>query len=170
MVSAMGLLEARETASRVRVDELRAEADRVLAELAEAEAVLERRAIACAELAEALAASEPEAEVPPRPVPVPAVAKAPVAGSMVPNRREGLTADALAPDYQQLVGVLQTDAGGAGLRAGELAGRLELGLELGLELVPAKVEGVRCKAKRLVERGWLAEERPGVFTPQRTVW
>lgn len=62
MASVMGLLEARETAARVRVDELREEAGRVLAELAEAEAVLERRAIARAELTEALAAPEPEAE------------------------------------------------------------------------------------------------------------
>lgn len=31
------------------------------------------------------------------------------------------------------------------------------------ETVPAKVEGVRSKAKRLAARGWLAEERPGLF-------
>lgn len=53
MPSVMGLLEARESAARVRVEEMRAEADRVLAELAEAEAVLERRVVALAELAEA---------------------------------------------------------------------------------------------------------------------
>lgn len=29
---------------------------------------------------------------------------------------------------------------------------------------PAKVEGVRSKAKRLVARGWLTEERPGMFS------
>jgi hypothetical protein len=162
VASVMGLLEGRETAARVRVDELRAEADRVLGELAEAEAVLERRAIARAELAEALAAPEPDAGEPPRPVPVPGAVRIPVAGSMVPYWREGLSVDALAPDYQRLVGVLETEAGGAGLRAGELAGRL------GLEPVPAKVEGVRSKAKRLVERGWWAEERPGVFTPRRS--
>ncbi|MFE2249313.1 hypothetical protein [Streptomyces lavendulae] len=86
MAPVTGLLEARETAVQVRVEELREEAERVLAELAEAEA----------------------------------------------------------------------EAGGSGLRARRLAGRL------GLELVPAKVEGVRSKVKRLVERGWLAEERPGV--------
>ncbi|MGY1503143.1 hypothetical protein ACW4TU_42345 [Streptomyces sp. QTS52] len=38
MASVMGLPEARETASRVQVEELRAAADRVPAELAEAEA------------------------------------------------------------------------------------------------------------------------------------
>jgi hypothetical protein len=52
----MGLLEERETAARVRVEELRAEAERMVAELGEAETVLERRVIARAELAEALSA------------------------------------------------------------------------------------------------------------------
>ncbi|WP_371648759.1 MULTISPECIES: hypothetical protein [unclassified Streptomyces] len=67
--------------------------------------------------------------------------------------------EAVAPDYQRLVGV--PEAGGAGLRARELTGRLSL------EVAPTTVEGVRSKVKRLVERGWLAEERPGVFTPRR---
>jgi hypothetical protein len=30
--------------------------------------------------------------------------------------------------------------------------------------VPAKVEALRSKAKRLVSRGWLAEPAPGRFT------
>ncbi|MFF5977013.1 hypothetical protein ACFY7C_36515 [Streptomyces sp. NPDC012769] len=81
----MGLLEARETAAQVRVEELREEAERVLAELAKAEAVLERRAIARVELAEALSGPEPEADHPPEPPP--AVAVAPVAGSVVPHWR-----------------------------------------------------------------------------------
>ncbi|MFF5977012.1 hypothetical protein ACFY7C_36510 [Streptomyces sp. NPDC012769] len=80
-----------------------------------------------------------------------------------------MTLAVLAPDYQRLVGMLEaeaeaeaeTEAGGSGLWARELAARL------GLETVSAKVEGVRSKVKRLVERGWLAEERPGVFTPRR---
>ncbi|MFF5977008.1 hypothetical protein ACFY7C_36480 [Streptomyces sp. NPDC012769] len=80
--------------------ELREEAEQVLAELAKAEAVLERWAIARVEPAEALSGPESEAGHPP-------------------------------------------------------------------ELVSAKVEGVRSKLKRLVERGWLAEERPGVFMPRR---
>ncbi|WP_367826637.1 hypothetical protein [Streptomyces sp. LMG1-1-1.1] len=58
MPSVMGLLEARETAAQVRVEELCEAAERVLAELAKAEAVLERRAIARVELAEALAGPE----------------------------------------------------------------------------------------------------------------
>ncbi|MGW9031591.1 hypothetical protein ACWGQ5_47800 [Streptomyces sp. NPDC055722] len=52
----MGLLEEREAVTRVWVEKLQAEADRILSELAAAEAVLERRAIARVELAEALTA------------------------------------------------------------------------------------------------------------------
>ncbi|WP_317447472.1 hypothetical protein [Streptomyces collinus] len=154
----MGLLEARETAAQARVEELREEAERVPAELAKAEAVLERRAMARVELAEALAGPEPEAEHPPESAP--ADAEALVAGSVMPHWRVGLAMKVLAPDYQRLVGVLEAEAGGCGLRARELAGRP------GLESVPAKVEGVRSKVKRLMERGWLAEKRP-VFTPRR---
>ncbi|MEW2491925.1 hypothetical protein [Streptomyces sp. NPDC048411] len=65
----------------------------------------------------------------------------------------------LAPEYRRLLAVLEA-GGGEGLRAKDLAARL------GLELVSAKVEGVRVKAKRLVARGWLAEDRPGLFTPR----
>lgn len=34
----------------------------------------------------------------------------------------------------------------------------------GMDVVPAKVEGLRSKAKRLVARGWPAEPAPGRFT------
>ncbi|WP_282698318.1 hypothetical protein [Streptomyces sp. CC208A] len=158
MASVMGLLEAREMAALVRVEELREEVERVLAELAEAEAVLERRVIARGELAEALAASDQEAAQSPESAR--GVVKVPVAGSVVPRWREGLSVEALAPVYRRLVGLLEAEAeaGGSGLRAAELAGRM------GLEVVPVKVEGLRTKMKRLVERGWVAEERPGVFT------
>ena len=52
MPSVMGLLEEWEAAARVRAEELRAEMERITAELADAEAVLERRMIARTELAE----------------------------------------------------------------------------------------------------------------------
>ncbi|MGA5474128.1 hypothetical protein ACPCUK_35835 [Streptomyces arboris] len=114
MASVMGLLEERETAARVRVEELRAEADRVLAGLGEAEAVLERRVIARGELAEALAAPGMVIEEPvvdPRDTTKKAEAKggAPVAGSIVPRRREGVTAEALAPDYRRIVELLEAE-------------------------------------------------------------
>ncbi|AKH86450.1 hypothetical protein AA958_34200 [Streptomyces sp. CNQ-509] len=154
--SVMGLLEARESAARVRVEELRAEADRVRVELVEAEAVLGRRVVALAELAEVLAAGAVLQE-PVGPAPVPVEVKEPVAGSVVPVWREGVTVEVLAPEYRRLLAVLEAGSVGQGLRARDLAARL------GLELVPSKVEGVRVKAKRLVARGWLAEERPGLF-------
>jgi len=34
----------------------------------------------------------------------------------------------------------------------------------GMDVVPARVEALRSKAKRLVARGWLAERQPGRFT------
>ncbi|SCD49482.1 hypothetical protein GA0115257_108838 [Streptomyces sp. LcepLS] len=34
----------------------------------------------------------------------------------------------------------------------------------GMDVVPARVEAPRSKAKRLVARGWLAEQQPGQFT------
>ncbi|MBN3933294.1 hypothetical protein IQ279_27490 [Streptomyces verrucosisporus] len=150
MPSVMGLLEERERAARQRVEDLQAE-------LREAEAVLERRVVALAELAEALAAGA-VVEEPVRPEPVPTPVKEPVAGSVVPHWREGVTAGVLAPEYRRLLAVLEGEPGREGVRAKGLAVRL------GLELVPAKVEGVRVRAKRLVARGWLAEERPGLFT------
>jgi hypothetical protein len=36
---------------------------------------------------------------------------------------------------------------------------------IGLPAVSAKIEGTRGKLKRLVERGWLAEDQPGRFAP-----
>ncbi|MGW1729420.1 hypothetical protein ACWCQK_42510, partial [Streptomyces sp. NPDC002306] len=70
----------------------------------------------------------------------------------------GMAATTLAPDYQRILSVLESDAGREGMRCQQLA------IALGLEAVPAKVEGLRSKAKRLVERGWARQVRPGVFT------
>ncbi|MGW3624743.1 hypothetical protein [Streptomyces sp. NPDC000880] len=60
MTSVMGLLEARERAAQVRVEELREDVERVLTDLRAAEAVLERRVVARVEPAEALAGTESE--------------------------------------------------------------------------------------------------------------
>jgi hypothetical protein len=61
-------------------------------------------------------------------------------------------------DYQRIVSVLESEAGREGMRCQQLA------VALGVQAVPAKVEGLRSKAKRLVERGWALQVRPGVFT------
>jgi len=47
---------------------------------------------------------------------------------------------------------------------GEAVDCRQLASALGLEPVPAKVEGVRSKTKRLAARGWLTEESPGMFS------
>ncbi|WP_264937569.1 hypothetical protein [Streptomyces sp. A012304] len=143
----MGLLEEREAAARVRAEELRAEVERITAELADAEAVLQRRVIARAELAEALAAGGEQTQVPAAGVQkAPAVtgkAPAPVVGSVVPRWREAATVDALAVDYRRIVELVESGAGdGEEISAKQIAAGLQL------ELVPAKIEGVRSKARR----------------------
>ena len=65
----------------------------------------------------------------------------------------------LPPSYQDLLEVL-ADAGRP-LRAGRIAAAA------GLSSGKSQVEGLRSKLKRLVERGWLAEDGPGLFTLPR---
>ncbi|MFG2919474.1 hypothetical protein ACGF0D_42225 [Kitasatospora sp. NPDC048298] len=152
MPSVMGLLEERERAARQRVEVLHAE-------LREAEAVWERFVIARQMVAEVLAEPRTSEEVPS--VVVTGVGPARVAsmvpGSVVPVWREGLDPSSLAPDYQRLVEVMAD-------RGGEVMDCRQLAAALGLEVVAAKVEGVRSKVKRLAARGWLAENRPGMFS------
>ncbi|MBT2471808.1 hypothetical protein J7E97_29070 [Streptomyces sp. ISL-66] len=154
MPSVMGLLEERERAARQRVDALQAD-------LREAEAEWERFVIAREAVAEVLA--EPRGvEGPPDEVvgERPARVVCAVPGSVVPVWREDLSVAVLSPDYQQLMNAL---AGGSGVDAVAMDCR-ELAVAVGLEPVPAKVEGVRSKVKRLAARGWLMEKRPGVFS------
>lgn len=162
----MGLLEEREAVARVRVEELQAEADRILSELAVAEGVLERRVIARVELADALAAPGDAVDAAvleaPESVPAAKAVKVPVAGSIVPHFGEGMTLEALAPDYRRIVELVEF-----GPEGGEGAMAKEIASGLGLELVPAKIEGVRSRARRLAERGWLAVSPTGRFTPRQ---
>jgi hypothetical protein len=95
------------------------------------------------------------------PVPVPVRGSVvPVRGSVVPVWREGLEVAVLAPDYRRLMDIL---AGRDG-PGGDAMDCRQLAAALGLQPVPAKVEGVRSKAKRLARRGWLVEESPGMFS------
>ena len=74
----------------------------------------------------------------------------------MPPWQPGLEADVLPQDYPDLVEVAE-DAGRP-LRAGQIAAAAGLSTDRG------KVETLRAKLKRLVERGWLAEEAgPGLF-------
>lgn len=163
MPSVVGLLEERERGARQRVEVLREEADRVLAELRDAELFWERFVTAREVLVEVLAGPGGSADVEETAVPVsehtaptPAPAGGRVPGSVVPVRGEGVEVSVLSADYQRIVGVLA--ASRAALACGEIASAL------GLERVPAKVEGVRSKAARLAERGWLVREPSGRFT------
>ncbi|MGW0882509.1 hypothetical protein [Streptomyces sp. NPDC002671] len=150
MPSVLGLLESREKKVREEIAWLREEAERVRAALVEAESRLARPADARVTVAEVLA--EP-----------PSAFAEPVAGavaeSLVPRRTEGTTASALPPDCQRIVCVLESEAGREGMRCQQLP------VVLGLQAVPARVEGLRSKAKRQVERGWALQMRLGVFTP-----
>jgi len=149
MPSVLGLLEAREKKVREEVARLQGEAERVQAALGEAERALQRLVDARAMVAEVLAEPPSVVEEPQR---------GSVAGSVVPHRTDGMAVSVLAPDYQRIVSVLESEAGREGMRCQQLA------RALGLQVVPAKVEGLRSKAKRLVERGWARQARPGVFT------
>ncbi|MFJ3402265.1 hypothetical protein ACIPM5_35330 [Streptomyces microflavus] len=165
VASVLGMLEEREAAARVRVEGLREEVARLAEVLEAAELELDRRVIAREELTEALtvSAAESTAMTTTEAEEVAALSLAPVPGSTVPPWREGLPVTVLAPDYQRILGVLeqQRSTGHGPLRAKEIA------VELGLGATPAKVEGLRSKARRLAERGWLLLEAPGAFSAGR---
>jgi hypothetical protein len=150
----MGLLEERERAARQQVEALRAG-------LREAEAVLERFVVARETVGQVLAEPRCDQQAPSAVAGArPNAAVGAVPGSVVATWRDGLDASVLAPDYRRIVSVLG-GGGGSGSRAMDCR---QLASALGLEPVPAKVEGVRSKAKRLAARGWLAEDRPGMFS------
>ncbi|MEU1450158.1 MULTISPECIES: hypothetical protein [Streptomyces] len=175
MASVVGLLEARELAARERVEGLREEVDRVLAELADAETDWKGWVIARQRVGEVFAESpktgasavaptsaggDPaRVASPEQSAPSPARPVRP--GSIVPVWRPGLAAGALAVDYQRILALLA----GRSSPGGETVSCQELAAGLGLEPTSANIEGrVRSRAKRLTDRGWLAEPVPGRFT------
>jgi len=163
MASVLGMLEERETAARVRVEGLREEVARLSGVLEAAEIELDRRVIAREELVEALAATAAETTAVTKAETEAVSSSAPVPGSIVPPWREGLPVTVLAPDYQRILGVLEErqSAGQGPVKAKEIA------VVLGLQPTSAKVEGVRSKARRLAERGWLVQETSGMFSAGR---
>ncbi|MDJ0465329.1 hypothetical protein [Streptomyces sp. H27-C3] len=156
MPSVLGLLEAKESAAREAVERAREEAARIAAALEEAERVLERLVIARDAVVEVLA--EPVAEAVDGVGDV-AVAAA-VAGAQVPRQSGQLPRAVLAPEYQRIMSVLEAEAaaGRGRVRAKNLA------VALGVELVPAKIEGVRSRAKRLAKRWWITRHQSGEFS------
>lgn len=91
--------------------------------------------------AETSAVTEPETDAESVPVP------APLPGTTVPPKREGLPVAVLAPDCRRILGMVADRSSQGPVRAKEVA------VVLGLEPTPAKAEGARSKARRLAERG-----------------
>lgn len=77
----------------------------------------------------------------------------------VPNWQPGMGPEVLPQVDRDIVEVV-SDAPGP-VRAKQVVPRIGLPAEIG------KIEGTRAKLKRLVERGWLDEDTPGMFTPAR---
>ena len=157
VVSMDGLLDAHEVSVRARVEALREQAARVAGELCEAELALEHVAITRVTLAAALAGHGGHGAVGEDAGPAGRDVSGP---ATVPVWRAGLTQAHLPVGYRDLVRMI-VDAPGP-VRAKDLA------LGLGLEVTVAKVEGLRSKLKRLVERGWITEPAPGAFAPAST--
>ncbi len=133
MPSMRAVLERRQKAAAVRVEELEAELERVREALAETDAP--------AVVADGVSRRKP---VGPR-----------RAG---PHRDNAPGTEVLSVDYQVLMAAA-VEAGADGLGARRAA------VVLGWDSASvSRVEGARARLKRLVERGWLAEVRPGRFT------
>ncbi|MGV4891792.1 hypothetical protein ACSR0Z_35555 [Streptomyces viridosporus] len=144
--------EARQKTAAVRVEDLEAELERVRAALADAEEVLRRRVIDLEQYLEALAEGD-----------APAVAvvsqRKPVGPRRaVPHRQDAAGTEVLSVDYQALMAAaVKAGADGLGARRATVV--------LGWDSASTScVEGARARLKRLVERGWLVEEKPGRFT------
>jgi hypothetical protein len=153
MPSMRAVLEARRKAAAVRVEELEAELVRVRTDLAAAEEVLRRRMIGLEQYLEALAEEEAPAVVT---VGVPR--RKPVGPRRaVPHRENAVGVEDLSVDYRALMAAA-LDAGADGVGARRAA------VVLGWDSASvSRVEGARARLKRLVERGWLVEEKPGRF-------
>ncbi|MFJ6530910.1 hypothetical protein ACIQMZ_37390 [Streptomyces longwoodensis] len=148
------VLETRRKAAAVRVEELEAELERVRADLVEAEEVLRLRTIGLEQYLEALAEEEQPTETVAGPSP-----RKPVGPRRaVPHRQNAAGVEDLSVDYQAVMAAA-AEAGGDGLGARRAA------VVLGWDSASAsRVEGARARLKRLVERGWLVEAKPGRFT------
>jgi hypothetical protein len=162
-VTAMGSLaeelELRERAARSRLEELRGQIELLAVQVAAEEERPSRLRITRETVEEVLA--EVGTRVASEPVPVAGGDAAgagygPVIGVLtVPPWRPGLDTSVLLQAYRDVLEVLR-DAGRP-LRAKQIAPAL------GMPEDASKVEGLRAKLKRLVGRGWLTEQVPGMF-------
>ncbi|MFE5758106.1 hypothetical protein ACFQ7I_31150 [Streptomyces massasporeus] len=154
MPSMRAVLEARRKAAAVRVEELEAELERVRVDLADAEEVLRCRAIGLEQFLEALAEEEQPAEM----AVGPSRRKSVGPRRAVPHRQNAAGLEDLSADYQAVMKAA-AEVGEDGLGARRAA------VVLGWDSASAsRIEGARARLKRLVERGWLVEVKPGRFT------
>ncbi|MGW3199171.1 hypothetical protein ACWDBD_32320 [Streptomyces sp. NPDC001118] len=170
MPSVMGLLEAEGHAARQRVEVLREQADRLLAELNEAETDWQELVIAQQRVGRVLAGQHdaasgrqavPDAVAPPADnATARSAAEAAMPGTIVPRWSAEADLGALAADYQRILSVL-ADArrhGQPPMTCKQVAERM------GIELTPSKIEGVvRSRARRLADRGWAVQSEAGRF-------
>ncbi|WP_037600072.1 hypothetical protein [Streptacidiphilus rugosus] len=161
-------LEACEAAARARVEGLEAELAELSGKLELARGSLERLRIARETVAEVLAEMTPEKSAAAFDQTIArestasayAGAERHVIGVLtVPNWQPGMEVEVLPQVYRDILEVV-ADAPGP-VRAKQIVPRIGLPAETG------KIEGTRSKLKRLVERGWLDEDTPGLFTPAR---
>ncbi|WP_371648090.1 MULTISPECIES: hypothetical protein [unclassified Streptomyces] len=164
MVSLPEELRVREAAARQRVEELQAEAAELAVRLERAREDLSRLEITRETVAQVLAelsAAEADPDVAAGNAPEPSETLVPhgTGVMMVPPWREGFVVAVLPDVYRDIVEVI-ADAPGP-VQAKQIVPRI------GLPTTTGKIEGTRSKLKRLVERGWLAEDSPGQFTLAR---
>jgi hypothetical protein len=148
-------LQRREVAVREEADELRGRIAQLTESLAQVEERLSRLMITRETVDEVLNGAGAEVSkagaVPSRSGRV-----SPIGAVAVPPWQEGLEVSALPGVYRDLVEV--AEEAGRPLRAAQIAEAA------GLSTDKRKVEGLRSKLKRLVERGWLTEDAgPGLF-------
>jgi hypothetical protein len=160
MGSLIDELQRREAAAREEAEELRGQIAQLAERLAGIEERLSRLVITRETVDEVLngsGAEAPAAVMPDRAPPSRSGHLSAVGVVAVPPWQEGLEVSVLPEAYRDLVEVAE-DAGRP-LRAVQIAAAA------GLSTDRARVEGLRSKLKRLVERGWLAEEAgPGLFS------
>jgi hypothetical protein len=163
MGSLIDELQRREAAARAEAEELRGQIAQLAERLAGVEEQLSRLVITRETVDEVLGGSGMEAVSPSATLMADGVAPSrsghlPAVGVLaVPPWEAGLEVSVLPEVYRDLLEVAE-DAGRP-LRAVQMAAAA------GLSTDRARVEGLRSKLKRLVERGWLAEEAgPGLFS------
>lgn len=154
-------LDAREAASRARIEELRRQVAELTQAIEHEEAMLSRLVITRETVtgilgpapAEGAGAGESLAQAGQESG---AAAGSPIGVLTVRPWQAGISVAVLPRAYQDILEVF-ADHGAGMLRAGRVAAAVGLGSD------KSKIEGLRSKLNKLAERGWLGLEGPGMF-------